>query len=51
MTEIVVKLRALGATFAEVSFTLDYGAKPGASKMRLCRAILGNLRVLMESEP
>jgi dolichol-phosphate mannosyltransferase len=51
MAEILVKLRALGAIFAEVPFTLDYGAKPSPSKMRLCGAILGNLRVLMESEP
>ena len=50
MAEIFVKLRALGAAFAEVPFTLDYGAKPSPSKMRLCRAILGNLRVLIESE-
>lgn len=47
MAEILVKLRALGATFAEVPFTLDYGAKAGPSKMRLWRAILGNLRVLI----
>lgn len=50
MGEILVKLRALGATFAEVPFTLDYGAKPGPSKMRLWRAILGNLRVLIGSK-
>lgn len=51
MAEILVKLRSLGATFAEVPFALDYGAKQGASKMRLCRAIFGNLRVLIGCKP
>ena len=50
MGEILVKLRALGATFAEIPFTLDYGAKPGPSKMRLWRTISGNLRVLIACE-
>ena len=49
MAEILVKLRALGAAFAEVPFTLDYGAKAGPSKMRLCGAISGNLRILIGS--
>ena len=50
MAEIVVKLRALGATFAEIPFALDYSAKPGPSKMRLWQAISGNLRVLIRCE-
>jgi dolichol-phosphate mannosyltransferase len=46
MGEILLKLSGLGARVSEVPFTLDYGAKPGLSKMRLLRTLLGNLRVL-----
>jgi dolichol-phosphate mannosyltransferase len=46
MAEILIKLWCLGARFAEIPFTLDYGAKPSLSKMRLPRTLLGNLRVL-----
>ncbi len=46
MGEILIKLRRLGARFTEIPFTLDYGARPGLSKMRLTRTVRGNLRVL-----
>ena len=46
MGEILVKLWRLGARFVEVPFTLDYGAKPSLSKMRLKRTVLGNLRIV-----
>jgi dolichol-phosphate mannosyltransferase len=46
MAEVLLKLGRLGARFAEVPFTLDYGAKPSLSKMKLPQTILGNLRVL-----
>ncbi len=46
MGEILVKLWRLGARITEIPFTLNYGAKPGLSKMRLPRTLLGNLRVL-----
>ncbi len=46
MAEILIKLWRLGARIAEVPFTLDYGAKPSLSKMRLGRTLLGNLRVV-----
>jgi len=46
MPEILIKLWRLGARLAEVPFTLDYGAKPSLSKMRLTRTLLGNLRMV-----
>lgn len=46
MGEILIKLWRLGARVVEVPFTLDYGAKPSLSKMKLPRTVLGNLKVL-----
>jgi len=46
MAEILIKLWWLGARIVEIPFTLDYGAKPSLSKMKLARTIPGNLRVL-----
>jgi len=46
MAEILIKLWSLGTRFTQVPFTLDYGAKPSLSKMRLARTLLGNLRIL-----
>jgi dolichol-phosphate mannosyltransferase len=46
MAEILIKLCRLGARVVEIPFILDYGAKPGLSKMRLPQTLLGNMRVL-----
>ena len=46
MAEILIKLWCLGARLSEVPFTLDYGAKPSLSKMRLARTVVGNLGVM-----
>lgn len=43
MTEILVRLHALGADIREVPFTLRYDRKVGGSKIRFARAIRGYL--------
>lgn len=43
MTELLVRLNALGADIREVPFTLRYDRKAGPSKIRFARAIRGYL--------
>jgi dolichol-phosphate mannosyltransferase len=43
---LLVQLDALGLTFAEVPFQLDYGQKQGDSKMRVLKTTMGYLKMI-----
>ena len=45
--EILIKMRMLGCRIAEVPFVLEYGQKPGASKNRPWKTIVGYFRLVM----
>ena len=45
--EILVKMRMMGCRIAEVPFVLEYGQKPGLSKNRPVKTILGYFRLVM----
>lgn len=49
--EVLLKLAALGARFAEVPLVLRYDLKAGKSKMRMLRTISGYLYVLRATRP
>ncbi len=46
MLEVLLKLRAIGATAAEVPYTLRYDLKAGASKLRILRTLRRYLAVV-----
>jgi len=46
MLEILLKLRAIGATAAEIPYTLRYDLKAGASKLRIFRTLKRYLAVV-----
>lgn len=46
MLEILLKLRAIGATAAEIPYTLRYDLKAGASKLRIFRTLRRYLAVV-----
>lgn len=46
MVDILLKLRGMGAQFAEVPFTLDYDQKSGPTKMKVLRTIRRTLALI-----
>lgn len=46
MLEVLLKLRAIGATAAEIPYTLRYDLKAGASKLRILRTLRRYLAVV-----
>ena len=48
MLDVLLKLRYLGATFAEVPLILRYDRKPGLSKMRILSTVADTLAVIFK---
>lgn len=47
MVDLLLKLRAMGARFAETAFVLEYDQKAGASKMKIGRTIRRTLQLIV----
>lgn len=48
MVDILLKLRGMGAQFAEAPFTLEYDQKTGPTKMKVCRTIRRTLQLIVK---